>query len=354
MLRFRAAALAACAVFLGLPLSGLTQPASAQYSGYGGAVPVPGTGTLVRTDDFEDDKWKFFENGPKSSKEQDERVRAPLGRSNNGMWNESGKRGRPDQVVRIATPDGGLAGSKGALLIRTRDSGIPGYPAGEQGQDDLLLKPRPMSVGQQPNFTVRVFIPNWDEWEQRHGVSFGIRAGMQGPYSKMDDVEKRRLFRTIKVREMVHNEREPYYPGFFIQLNPGTDPRFSETHAVILCRADNNGQDKVVGKITQPGWWTFGMSVTGDARCHYFASEGTDDLTARDHLYSSLPYDIPGRYFNTIFFNVCSADNGRVWSTPWVIDDPKVFMGSGSGGTSRQASGSRTLFGNRTNRTTRR
>ena len=316
-------------------------PARAQY---GASIPVPGTGTLVNSDDFEDEKWKFIENGPKSSKEQDERIRGPLGYSNNRRWNESGKRGRPDQVVRIATPDGGIAGSKGALLIRTRDSGVPGYPANEQGQDDLVMKPSAMSVGSLPNFTVRVFIPNWNEWEKRHGVSFGIRAGMQGPYSKMDDVEKRRLFRKVTVREMVHNEREPYYPGFFIQYNPGTDPRFSESHAVILCRADSNGQDKVVKKIMQPGWWTFGMSVTPDARCHYFASPGTDELTSSDLLYSSLPYGIPGKYFNTIFFNVCSADNGRQWSTPWVIDDPKVFRAAGSTTTPSRSAG-RSVFG---------
>ena len=325
-----------------------TSTASAQYGVSMGGVPVPGTGQVVSTDDFESENWTFIQNGTKSSKEQDEQVRHPLGRSNNNRWNESGKRGYPDQVVRIATPDGGLAGSKGALLLRTRDSGVPGYPANEQGQDDLVMKPRPMSIGSNPSFTVRVFVPNWNEWEQRHGVSFGIRAGMQGPYSKMDDVTKSGLFglRKRTVREMVHNEREPYYPGFFVQLNPASDPRFSETHAVILCRADENGQDKVVGKITQPGWWTFGMSVTGDARCHYFASPGTDDLTRADHLYSSMPYGIPGKYFNTIFFNVCSADNGRAWSTPWVIDDPKVFSGSGSVSGSRTTrSASRSVFG---------
>jgi len=39
--------------------------------------------------------------------------------------------------------------------------------------------------------------------------------------------------------------------------------------------------------------------------------------------------------FNTIFFNVCSVDDGKTWSTPWIIDDPKVY--SGSGGGTRQA-----------------
>jgi hypothetical protein len=30
--------------------------------------------------------------------------------------------------------------------------------------------------------------------------------------------------------------------------------------------------------------------------------------------------------FNNFFFNVANWDSGRTWSTPWVIDDPKVFV----------------------------
>jgi hypothetical protein len=32
------------------------------------------------------------------------------------------------------------------------------------------------------------------------------------------------------------------------------------------------------------------------------------------------------QHFNNFFFNVANWDNGRTWSTPWVIDDPKVFV----------------------------
>jgi hypothetical protein len=58
------------------------------------------------------------------------------------------------------------------------------------------------------------------------------------------------------------------------------------------------------------------------------------DLTPRDHIVSTTPHGIPAKYFNTIFFNICSADNGQSWSTPWIIDDPQVFHlnGGGSGG----------------------
>jgi hypothetical protein len=30
--------------------------------------------------------------------------------------------------------------------------------------------------------------------------------------------------------------------------------------------------------------------------------------------------------FNNFFFNVANWENGRSWSTKWVIDDPKVFV----------------------------
>jgi len=289
------------------------------------AQVVPGTGTLVNTDDLENPNWAYAHNGPKSSKEEDEQIRYPLGAANNNKWFESPKRGSPDVVKRVDTPPGGLAGSTGALYLRTRDSGIPGHPGGKQAQDDFILAAKPLAIGSQPNYTVRVFLPEWSQWEQRNGVTFGVRAGMQGPMTKDKEVSfGRRLFkgkRTEKVTEM-----EPYYPGFFVQFNPKSMPGNKEgDHALILIRSDGLGHEVPGPKITQTGWWTFGMSVSPDARCHYFASPGVDELTAQDHIYSSLPYGIRGEVFNTVFFNVCSADNGQTWSTPWIIDDPKVY-----------------------------
>src|SRR5687768_15601374 len=64
------------------------------------AQVVPGTGTLLNSDDFEDESWNFTFNLPKSSKEEDEQIRYPLGGSQNGMWMESPKRGVPDTVQR--------------------------------------------------------------------------------------------------------------------------------------------------------------------------------------------------------------------------------------------------------------
>ena len=309
-------------------------------SAQSGSIVVPGTGSLVNTDDFEDEKWGWRENGPKSSKENDEQVRYPLGKSFNGRWFESPKRGRPDRVERIETPPGGLEGSMGALLLQSRHTGIPGRPEFKQNQDDFIMSPKAMSLSARPNCVVRVYIPEWDQWEQRTGVSFGMRAGLVGPQDVEEEVQVG-LFRKRTVKKMVHKD-DGYYPGFFIQYNPKSDPRYSNDHAVFVVRAQTSGHDKVIGpKITRPGWWTLGMSFESGGYVHFFASPGVDDLTMADHLMSSQPYGIPGHRFNTIFFNICSADNGKSWSTPWIVDDPKIYMASGRPRTASRGRGRR-------------
>lgn len=290
---------------------------------------VPGTGTLLNSDDFEDANWGYTMNWPKSSKEEDEQIRYPLGQSTNRLWLESPKRGAPDTVKRTETPAGGLAGSTGALYLRTRDTGVPGHPRYKQAQDDFILAAKPVSIAYNPNFTVRVWLPPFEQWEQRSGVSFGIRVGLNGPQTKTEEVSSGRFFKRKSMETVTKNE--PYYPGFFIALVPANDPqnKTGKPYARLMIRANEMGHEMNGPIITQTGWWTFGMSVSGDARCHYYAHAGVEELTARDHIVSALPYAIPGNYFNTIFFNVCTGDDGQTWSTPWIIDDPKVYYING-------------------------
>ncbi len=70
---------------------------------------VPGSGTLLEKvgDDFEDPNWDYVFNEPKSSEELNERQNLPLGKSTNGRWYEGAKRGQPDVVRRVETPEGG-------------------------------------------------------------------------------------------------------------------------------------------------------------------------------------------------------------------------------------------------------
>jgi len=274
---------------------------------------VPGTGEFVKLsgDDFEDPRWGYIKNGRKASYEQDEQQRPPGGKSRNGRWYESAMRGQPDVIKRVPTPPGGLEGSEGALLMATKLSGIPGQLAGGQMQDDLLMGVqsrigRAVPVSWQPSCTVRVYLPPFEKWENRTGASFGIRADVRG-----------------RTKE---GAVEAYWPGFFVLFRSETSKQHQEDYAQISFRAQRSGRDRGGPKIYEHGWWTFGMSFTPDGQVHYYASEGVDDLTEEDHLYSSFPYGSQCLYLDNIFFNVANWENGKNWSTPWVIDDPQFFV----------------------------
>ena len=274
---------------------------------------VPGTGQIVRLsgDDFESPSWGYIKNGRKASYEQDEQQRPPGGKSRNGRWYESAMRGQPDVIKRVPTPPGGIEGSEGAMLMATKLSGIPGQLAGGQMQDDLLMGVqsrlgRAVPVGWQPSFTVRVYLPPFEKWENRTGASFGIRGDVRG--------------------RTKNGEVEAYWPGFFVLFRSETSKQHDEDYAQISFRAQRSGRDRGGPKIYEHGWWTFGMSFTPDGQVHYYASEGVDDLTEEDHLYSNFPYGTRCLYLDNVFFNVANWENGKNWSTPWVIDDPQFFV----------------------------
>lgn len=274
---------------------------------------VPGTGDFLQDccDDFEDSTWSYKYNHPKSSHEQDEQQRGPGGRSGNGLWHEGAKRGTPDLVKRVATPPYGIEGSTGSLLFATKNSGIPGSVSNTQQQDDLLMMfdrrlGRSIPVAWQPSCTVRVYLPPFESWENRTGASFGMRADCRG--------------------RNPDGSAEPYWPGMFFLFRSETTRNIEKDAAKLTIRAGARGNDVRSLDVTEPGWWTLGMSFTADGQVHYYAHQGVDDLTADDFLMSSFPYNMKCMTFNNFFFNVANWDNGRTWSTQWVIDDPKVFV----------------------------
>lgn len=283
---------------------------------------VPGTGTPIPAlqDDFEETEWSFTANAPKSSREQDRNERYPLGTSENDRWIESGKRGYPDVVRRVEPPEGGLPGSQGALLLKTLHSGVPGYRSGRMQQDDFLMNNTTgyyIPVGQSPSAVVRVYVPPFEEWEQRTGSTFGFRADLQTTQTEV----QRRFFRS----DLRRSKTEAYWPGFFIQLRSRRDNGRDQDSAVLLIRSDENGRDLFGPEITEPGWWTLGMAFSPDGRVHYYAGPGVDALTSEDHVASHFPYGFRAERLNTIFFNVCNRDDGRSWSTEWIIDDPTLY-----------------------------
>ena len=292
---------------------------------------VPGTGQKVEDigDDFEDEVWQFVHNFPKSSRNIDHRERQPTGYSGNARWLESAKRGQPDVIKRVNTPSGGLPGSKGALLLQSLHTGVPGRPSRESQQDDLLLQGRYLSVTYSPSILVRVFLPPFEEWEDSTDTSFGLRASLTGPGPKREkegDSRKRRgLFGFLRTSSSRNKTAiETFYPGMFIQFNSKTDGEHEKDSAYFIIRGNEFGQDFVGPEIAKTGWWTLGMSFTPDGRVHYYASPGVDDLKPSDRIASHFCQKYRANHFNSFFFNVVSKNNGGSWSTRWIIDDPSL------------------------------
>jgi len=288
---------------------------------------VPGTGTLIEYvgDDFENTDWGFINNFPKSSREQDQRLRSPTGRSTNGRWIEGPERGQPDFMKVVPTPPGGLAGSNYALKVRTLNSGIPGYRSYDVQQDDLISNTisrigMSIPVADIPSVVARIYLPPADDWEDRSGPHFGFRISASAPVTKSSS--------SGFFGSRTSTEIEPYWPGIWIHFRSKTSRRVEEDSAFLTIRGNRNGQDvrmKVI-PADQFGWWTFGMSVTPNGMVHYYAKQGVEDLTAADHITSQFPYSYSAQRFRTFFFNSCNKNDGKTWSTPFVIDDPRLYL----------------------------
>ena len=290
---------------------------------------VPGTGTLIDYvgDTFEDTSWSFINNFPKSSREQDERLRSPTGKSTNGRWIEGPERGQPDHLKVVPNPAGGLPGSQYGLMMRTLNSGIPGYRSNDVQQDDLIANcisrlGMSIPVRDMPSTVVRVYLPPAEQWENRSGPHFGFRISTSTTVTERS--ESRGFFSSSRME----TKSEPYWPGIWINFKSETSRNVEEDSAFLTIRGDRRGRDirmKVI-PADQFGWWTFGISATGDGQIHYYAKQGVENLTQEDYITSQFPYSYHAERFRTFFFDVCNQNNGKSWSTPFIIDDPQLFV----------------------------
>lgn len=285
---------------------------------------APGTGVRVAFDDFEDENWGYQFNNPKASHELDEQTRMPAGRATNGKWGEGLLRGHPDVIRRVATPEGGLFGSTGALLLSSKESGFPGRITRKSQQDDLIMVVRSnygktFPVSMTPSVTARVYLPPRSEWEGRSGSMFAFRAEVQS-ISRVAKKKGKGLF-----ARMVDPEPEDSWPGIFFQYDARKDECF------FILRGNERG-DLRGPVVEQEGWWTLGMTFTPDGRCHYYARPGVGDLDEGDIIASHYPYNHRCLQLNTLFFDTFNMDDGRTWSTPVIVDDPAIFLARPDGG----------------------
>jgi hypothetical protein len=300
------------------------QPSSGSQMQRSANAFVPGSGTEIEFvgDDFEDANWSYDHRHPKSSREQDEQVRYPMGRSANDRWHEGPERGQPDHIQIIALPEPGVPGSTHGLLLRTLHSYIPGRNVREVHQDDLIANcvarlNGGVPVSERPSCVARVYLPPAEQWERRSGPHFGYRASA----STVTTTKSKGIFSISRESEV-----EPYWPGMWIHFRAAGTRGAEKDSAYIAVRSNRMGHDFPAKEITEFGWWTLGMSFTPDGMVHYYASPGADDLTEADYLTSQFPYGFKAQQFRTYFFDVCNRSDGKTWSTPFVIDDPKLFV----------------------------
>jgi len=287
-------------------------------------ILVPGTGVQLKQvgDDFEDEGWDFIPNNPKSTEDIDENQRMPMGKSTNGRWYEGAKRGHPDLVKRVPTPEGGLPGSEGSLLMRSLFTGIPNRASHKMHQDDFICNVQyrlggTLKVSQSPNITTRVFIPPLDEWEKRNGPHFAFRAAVE---TTIMENKTKFLFSSKSEKD------EVYWPGLFILRGTKQIDGKMVPYAYFRVRADRNGGDFLGPEIPETGWWTLGLSFTSDGLVHYFARQGIEELERDDYIATSMPYGYRCEELRSFFYNVVNGDNGRDWSTDWIVDDPKLYV----------------------------
>ena len=277
------------------------------------AQVVPGTGTHLEIvgDNFENQpEWKFVPNFPKSSRNIDKQERGPLGFATNNRWLEGPHRGTPDILQLVDTPVGGIPGSQKSLLVQTKFPGIPGRQTNKPQQDDLMIKVKrilgqPVPANWSPNCVMRVHIPEYGQWEDRSGTSFGFRTDCWG-------------------RKNGSGKLEQYWPGILINFRSSTDRNVLRDSAFLSIRADHRGNDVKAIEVS-PGWWTLGMSVSPNGMCHFYAKQGVGDLEESDRMASYYSYGFRAERMDLFFLNVVTMDNGREISTPWIIDDPSFY-----------------------------
>ncbi|MBX3423958.1 MAG: hypothetical protein KF752_20565 [Pirellulaceae bacterium] len=295
---------------------------------------VPGHGVELDNvgDDFEDPNWKYIFNEPKSTEENNEQQNLPLGKSANGRWFEGAKRGQPDVVERIDTPPGGLPGSLGSLLLQSLHTGIPNRPSHKMQQEDFILNIQyrtggTIPISKNPSVTTRVYMPPIDQWDRRSGTHFTFRVALETTKTVPGKIL---VFTTKK-------ENEVYWPGLFVCLEPKELTKRAEDRIFFRIRSNGNGGDMPGPEITTLGWWTMGLAVSANGAVHYYAKPGVEDLTAEDHIATQYPYGYRAERFRSAFFNVVNGDNGRDWTAPWIIDDTRVYLGTGPSQLARTA-----------------
>lgn len=240
-------------------------------------------------DDFEDPKWHF-----------DYQTHVDY----RGFW-RTDDHGEPDLLRRIKTPDGGKAGSGGALELRTNDNDA------KPDQDCLLTiefkNRRTLTRADQPVFIVRVWLPPFEEWNA--GVlNFGFRQ-------------------TARI-----DEKTDYYQSIWL-FHDGHKPLWFLRNGIAYSDGTQlNFNDMIKGYIAHSNWWTLAIAYDERGVGHYYAAPGTDTPTEKDELINTSQFTRDDGLVSPFmdhmgysFFSLGYPADHRI-SPRFVIDDYEVWV----------------------------
>ena len=220
-------------------------------------------------------------------------------------------------MQRVPTPEGGLEGSAWSLLMASKATGIPGKLTRKGEQDDVF-----MSVNARIGHLLSPVLA------RARASSCALTSR---PFEEWEDCAPARSFgpagaRTTRGKKQDKDETEPYWPGIFVNFKRPADRFKNEAPAYWVIRASNPGGDYRSLPIKESGWYTLGMSFTGDGMIHYYIRQGVGDLTASTRVASQFPYIFQCLYVIDVFFDIFGSNDGQTWTTGWIIDDPAVYL----------------------------
>lgn len=251
------------------------------------------------SDNFEDPIWQF--NHSESG-----------GTSSNGKWYGS-SRGAPETLQTTASPAGGLAGQSKSLQIGSTDFGDDGNSSQEdmvfQQYNILRVEGYPMR-SDQPLLITQIYLPSMADFAatgtSSQSIGHRLEAISTTPGQTLDG---------------------RYYPSIWVNYSTGFNRPFFSVRLGNGLVSDQSLGSPVIGAYG--GWWTLGIGFDENGIGSYYASPGTDPLTAADEFWDTTNFQSgTGPLMDRLNYHFYSIGypSGPQASLSYMIDDSSIFV----------------------------
>jgi hypothetical protein len=199
----------------------------------------------------------------------------------------------------VIPPAGGKPDSLGALEIgRINDS----------DQQEMLSPTFKKKLGKvlkradKPVFSVRVYLPPFNEWGNGYGFGFRQQTYARAIESSIPAAVDDKYSTSIWVKSDWRGIR-------------------------FYFRAANGRQgDEPDGPMVQPGWWTWAIAFDDNGIGHYYISKGTNVPTKNDEVFDTSRFPAPNNpLMDEIEYSYFAISEGG-GNPKFVIDDYEVWV----------------------------